>query len=136
MPTGGSFGTPSPDTGYALVLIRLHASDLSEGQQKVVAALMAARGSLLGRAPTKEDVGVARLIAGIGDGLPPSIVERGERWVLATAHERSPGRLAAAEAEPELLILPAAEVKRSIRIVGGWAGRESGSVPKNEDRSV
>ena len=136
VPTGPSFGTPGPDTGFALVLIRAHGSDLSEGQQKVVAVLMAARASLLGRAPTKEDVEVARLMAGIGEGLPTNFVDRGERWVTAAGHERSPGRKALTEVERDLLMLPAREVRRSIRIVGSWAARGAGTVPENEDRSI
>lgn len=136
MPTGGSFGTPGPDTGYALVIIRAYGSDLSEGQQKVVAALMAARASRLGRAPTKDDLEVARLIAGIGEGIPQSVVERGERWVRSAAHERSPGNEAVAEVEPELLVIPVGEAGRSIRMVTGSAAAKGGTVPDHENRPL
>jgi len=136
VPAGGSFGTPGPDTGYALVIIRAYGSDLSKGQQKVVAALMAARASRLGRAPTKDDLEVARLIAGIGEGIPQGVVERGERWVRSAAHERSPGSQAVAEAEPELLVIPVGEAGRSIRIVAGWAGVKAGTVPDHENRPL
>lgn len=136
MRVGGSFGTPGPDMGYALVLMRRFAADLTEAQQKVVVALVAARASRLGRAPTREDVEVARLIAGVGDGLPANFVERGQAWAEAAAHERVPGTRAVSEAEPELLVLPASEVRRSIRIVGGWARRGGGTVTADEDRSL
>jgi hypothetical protein len=136
VPTGGSFGTPGPDTGYALVIVRAHGAELSEAEQKVVVALMAARSSKLGRAPTKADLEVAKLLAGLGDGLPQNFVERGQRWVAAAEHERVPGRLAVNEAEPELLVLPAADARRSIRIVGGWAMTKGGSVPDHENRPV
>jgi len=136
MRAGGSFGTPGPDMGYALVIIGQFGDGLSEAQRKVVAALMAARASRLGRAPVREDLEVARLIAGIGEGLPANFVERGEAWVVTAEHERVPGRRAVTEAEPELLVLPAGEVRRSIRIVGGWARRSGGTVADDEDRSL
>jgi hypothetical protein len=118
------------------VIIRSYGSDLTESQRKVIAALMAARASKLGRAPTKEDLDVAKLLTGLGDGLPQNFVERGKRWVDAADHERVPGRLAVSEAEPELLVLPANEARRSIRIVGGWAKTKSGGAPDHEDRPV
>ena len=71
VPRGGAFGTPGPDTGFACRLIR--AADLpdrSEELEQVLAALMAARASHFGRAPTVEDLEVAKLVCGIGDGLP------------------------------------------------------------------
>lgn len=122
--------------GYALVIIRAHGSDLNDGQKKVVAALMAARASRLGRAPTPEDLEVARLVAGIGDGLPANFVERGIRWVTESGHERTPGRQALTEAEPELLLMSAEEARRSIRFVGGGEGRKAGTVPGDEDRPL
>ena len=135
MPWGGAFGTPGPDMGYALVIIRANGADLTEGQQKVVAALMAARASRLGRAPTAEDLDVARLIAGIGDGLPANLVERGVRWVTESGHERTPGRHAVAEAEPDLLVMSKEEARRSIQIVGGEEPK-AGTVPGDEDRPL
>lgn len=136
VPSGGAFGTPGPDTGYALLLIRALGPELSAGQQKVVAALMAARASRLGRAPTAEDLDVARLISGIGDGLRPTLVERGKHWVTESVHERTPGQKAVAEAEPELLVMSAEDARRSILIVGGGEGRKAGTVPGDEDRPL
>ena len=119
MPWGGAFGTPGPDTGWALKLVR--AADLPErtdGLESVLAALMAARASHFGRAPVPEDLEVAMILAGLGEGLPPDVIERRGRWVEATAHEPSPGRLAVSEIELDLLELKPGQIKRRLGIVG------------------
>ena len=116
---GGAFGTPGPDTGWALKLVR--AADLperSDGLESVLAALMAARASHFGRAPVPEDLEVAMILAGFGEGLPADFVERRERWIEATAHEPSPGRAAVADIEPDLLELKPEWIKRRLRIIG------------------
>ncbi len=118
VPKGGNFGRPGPDTGYALSLIRQSDVQLSPSQEQVVAALMGARTSLLGRAPTASDLAVALVLSGIGDGLPALVVERGVEWADATAHEPSPGQVAVDEVEPDLLTLSPDEVRRRLRIVG------------------
>jgi len=64
VPWGGAFGTPGPDTGYALKLIRDRGLDAEPGMgDDLVAALLAiisARTSALGRAPVPMDVDIAR----------------------------------------------------------------------------
>ena len=119
MPWGGAFGTPGPDTGYALKLVR--AADLPErtdGLEIVLAALMAARASHFGRAPVPEDLEVARILAGYGEGLPAEFLERRDRWIAATAHERSPGQAAVTDIEPDLLELKPDQIKRRLRMIG------------------
>jgi hypothetical protein len=112
VPRGDQFGTPGPDTGYALTLIeRTELPDRSEGLVKVLAALMGARAASFGRAPTVEDLEVAKLLSGIGDGLPDHLVDRRARWVEATAHETPPGRSALADVGPDLLRNPPAAVR-------------------------
>lgn len=91
------FGTPGPDTGYALRIIREVEGPLDPDVEAVLVALMSARGSLLGRAPIQEDLEVAKLLAGLADGLPTALSERLDRWTAAVPHERSKGRLAVAE---------------------------------------
>ena len=86
MPWGGAFGTPGPDTGYGMKLVR--EADLPErtdGLESVLAALMAARASLFGRAPVIEDLEVAKLLAGLGEGLPPDLADR--RRVQPAQHD-------------------------------------------------
>lgn len=96
MPTGPAFGNPAPDAGYALRLV----SDLDlalgahEDRHDVAAALAAvamARASLFGRAPTAEDVAMARLVFGFdGDGIPAPLLEGLQRdrlhWFANLAH--------------------------------------------------
>jgi hypothetical protein len=69
VPWGGAFGTPGPDAGYALRLLAGRPLALAEGErrddaERMVAALMGARASLLGRGPVAGDAEVAELILG------------------------------------------------------------------------
>ena len=119
MPWGGAFGTPGPDTGWALKLVKAaELPERSDGLELVLAALMAARASHFGRAPVPEDLEVARILAGIGEGLPAEFLERRERWIAATAHERSPGQAAVTDIEPDLLELKPDQIKRRLRLIG------------------
>jgi hypothetical protein len=60
MPWGGAFGTPGPDTGYALRLLE----DGGHGREeaRALAAIATARASWLGRAPVAADVEAAGII--------------------------------------------------------------------------
>lgn len=119
MKWGGAFGTPGPDTGFAFKIIR--GADLperSEPLELVLGALMGARASLFGRAPTGEDLEVAKIVAGIGYNLPPDLAERRDRWLEATAHEASPGRTAVAEIDPDLLRHKPEAVAKRLRLLG------------------
>lgn len=119
MPWGGVFGTPGPDAGFALrIIAESELADRSDGLEAVLAALMTARASLLGRAPVPEDLAVALVVAGYGENLPAGLAERRERWVEATAHERSPGRSAVADVDPDLLRHKPDQVARRLRIIG------------------
>ena len=76
--TGGRFGNPGPDAGYALKLLadREIAATPGEHRRDVVAAIaavMSARAASLGRAPVVADAEVAELILGYGGwaaGIP------------------------------------------------------------------
>lgn len=71
MPWGGLFGTPGPDTGYALRLLsERELPGGSEHRDDVTAAILAivsARGSALGRAPVGPDIDVAIDLLGLDD---------------------------------------------------------------------
>lgn len=114
MPSGPGFGTPGPDAGWGLRLIRQLAPGLDPDLEAVVAALMTARAAGFGRAPVAEDLEVARLLAGLEDGLPEAMVERSRRWVAAVPHERSKGRRAVAEIDDDLLALTPSELRRRL----------------------
>ena len=119
MPWGGAFGTPGPDMGWALKLVR--SADLPErtdGLEAVLAALMAARASVFGRAPVPEDLEVAKVLAGLAEGLPSEFSEKRDRWIEATAHEASPGRSAVSEIDRDLLMLKPDQLLRRLRIPG------------------
>ena len=112
VPHGEGFGNPGPNTGWALRLIdQAEIPERSGGLEKVLAAIMGARASSFGRAPTREDLEVALLLCGIGEALPDHLAERRQRWVDATAHEVPSGRTALAEVGTELLRIKPAAVR-------------------------
>jgi hypothetical protein len=101
---GGSFGTPGPDTGWAIRLVRAaHLPDRTPDLEALLVTLMSARASQLGRAPMSADLEVAKLMCGIGEGLPAYLSERRQRWLRVAAHEKVKGRSAVAELDPDLL---------------------------------
>jgi hypothetical protein len=104
-PEGGAFGTPGPDTGWALRI--LSTADLPEDGprlRQVLAALMSARAAHYGRAPVPEDLEVALTLAGLGRNRSDELDARRERWVVTAAHEKPPGRTAVAEAGEDLFL--------------------------------
>lgn len=70
VPWGGPFGTPGPDTGYALKLAAAAKLELASGEnrgdvEKAMVLLMGARASHFGRAPTNEDLQFVILLLGL-----------------------------------------------------------------------
>jgi hypothetical protein len=63
MPWGGSFGTPGPDIGFAIKIARARGlpgtDDEHADVEAAIVAVMAARASAIGRAPTNRDFDVA-----------------------------------------------------------------------------
>lgn len=63
MPWGGRFGTPAPDIGFAIKIVRSRTLPGSDDEradlEAAVVAVMAARASAVGRAPTNHDFDVA-----------------------------------------------------------------------------
>ncbi len=104
MPRGGAFGTPGPDTGWALRIIRTLDPQEDPDLEALLAALMAARAAALGRAPIPQDLVVAKLFAGLVEGVPEFLSERRRRWLAAVPHERAKGRIAVAEVDAVLLV--------------------------------
>lgn len=118
MPRGGAFGTPGPDAGWALRIVReADIPDLSDDLRAVLVALMAARASAFGRAPIPQDLEAAMALCGIGgDSVPEWVRERTERWIAAVPHERSKGRTAVAEVDPDLLRQSPDRVRAALRL--------------------
>ena len=67
MPWGGSFGTPGPDTGFAIRIVRERGLPGGADVEVAVVAVMAARASAVGRAPTSPDLDVAIDLLGLFD---------------------------------------------------------------------
>lgn len=117
VPTGGTFGTPGPDTGWALKIIRHMAPQQDENTEHVLAALMSARAASFGRAPIPEDLEVAKLLCGMGEGLPLQLSARARKWFHAVPHERSKGRTAVAAVDVAHLRMKPAELRQDL-VVG------------------
>ena len=116
MEGGGLLGTTGPDPGWGLKLIA-HASLPSDDEhlREVVVGLTLARAASFGRAPVPEDVDVALALCGYGFDAPESVLERRERWVEATAHDRRPGATAVAEVDRGLLRETPARIQAALR---------------------
>jgi len=96
--SGGLFGRPGPDTGWAFRIVRQADLPAEEREaEAVLVTLMSARASLFGRAPIPQDLEVARVLMGYEDGAPPQVVERRLRWLGKSRHEPVPGAAAAQE---------------------------------------
>jgi len=98
VPWGGAFGTPGPDTGYALRLLAGRAGE--PGEMSALAAIVAARASRLGRAPVPADVAAAEAVLAllpVGDAPGPGA--EGRRRLLEAF-------------DPSLLSLPLDELRR------------------------
>lgn len=81
VPWGGAFGTPGPDTGFAARILRKAIYELAPGEsaaavETALVAVISARASLFGRAPTRGDAASALLILGLGGDLPPEHADR------------------------------------------------------------
>jgi hypothetical protein len=122
VPWGGAFGTPGPDTGYALRLLAGRPLALAEGERRadaepMVAALMAARASLLGRAPVAGDAEVVEAILGFrAEGS--AVADAAEKRRRFSGHGAEGLRLLLEAVDAGLLTVPEAEVRRR------WAAGE------------
>lgn len=124
VPWGGAFGTPGPDTGYVLLLLRAEDLPLAAGESRpdavaALAALAGARASLLGRAPVPADIAVARLLLGYstpaGD-TAPSLQERSRRVAGAARHA---GRRSALVGAVDISLLEAPPDEVAARLADG-----------------
>jgi hypothetical protein len=116
VPRGKGFGTPGPDTGWALRIIRHIEGDMDPDLEHVLTSLMSARASAYGRAPIPEDLEVAKLLCGIGEGLPLDLSARRKTWLAAVPHERSKGRAAVNDVDKDLLMKKPAEVRQALSL--------------------
>jgi hypothetical protein len=124
VPWGGAFGTPGPDTGYALRLVASRAWALEPAEDRhdveaAAAALMAARASHCGRAPVVADAEVAELLLGLSPDAEaaPSLAGRRARVLPGIAHRAA--ALRALVASVDAAVLVAAPIEVADRIAAG-----------------
>lgn len=114
VPWGGAFGTPGPDTGYAWRLLEGRSGGPEES--RALATAMAARASLLGRAPMAADVEAAEIILSLA--RPPASGTNGS-GAQAPGHGAEGRRRLLESLDPILLAAPLDELRR--RRPGGSA---------------
>jgi hypothetical protein len=115
VPWGGAFGTPGPDTGYALKIAEGRNLPLVEGETRAdlvaaVAALMAARASHYGRAPMVADAEVAEALLGVG--TPDA--SWGVAWIRGLAHDRHALHDLVGAVDADALVAPLEAVQRRV----------------------
>lgn len=103
VPWGGAFGTPGPDSGYALRL--LEGRTAAGEEAAALAVVMSARASRLGRAPVAADVEAARIILALAGTASAGQGAEGRRRLLESV-------------DPGLLPAPLDELRRR-RPAGG-----------------
>ena len=117
MPSGDGFGTPGPDAGFAKTLIvRADIDDRSPELEAVLSAIMVARASSFGRAPTRGDLDAAMAMCGLGaTDAPEWVHERRKHWMHAIAHDKPQGRTAVSELDRELLRKKPDEIRSALK---------------------
>jgi hypothetical protein len=124
VPWGGAFGTPGPDTGYALRILASREWSLGPREDRHdveagVAAIMSARASRLGRAPVVADAEVAEMLLGLrAEDLPGEAVSRLRERRLAVlpgiAHRVAAQRALVASVRIEFLTADANTVRGEV----------------------
>ncbi len=82
--------------------------------EAVLVTLMAARASLLGRAPVPEDLDVARIVMGYEGGASDRMAARRRRWLKESRHEPVPGAGAAQEIGTDLLAMSPEDLRSAL----------------------
>ncbi len=124
VPSGPGFGTPGPDTGYALRLLSERDMDLDAdediGRVRTAAInLVSARAAHSGRAPSRTDIDAVLAILGLDESVSGTVrsalgADR-RRWVAKAAHGAMYGRAMVAAVDKELLYAPLTEVVDKLR---------------------
>ena len=129
VPWGGRFGTPGPDTGYALSLLAEREISTAGGESRgdavaAISALMAARASHFGRAPVITDAVVAELMLGYHPDAPSGMAAARVAAITGLAHHPERARALLAGIDTDVLAAPVDEVRR--RVSGGEAAVDFG----------
>jgi hypothetical protein len=103
VPWGDGFGTPGPDTGYALRL--LEERGVAEADRPALATVVGARASRLGRAPVAADIEAAEVLL----ALTP---RPGSNAGKASAHGVEAARRLVESLDADLLAAPLEVLRR------------------------
>ena len=113
VPWGGAFGTPGPDTGYALKLASEASFELEAGEsrpnvQSVLLLIMSGRASWFGKAPSSEDLAWSLMVLGLDrqEEIPQAVMARlaesRQYWAPRVGHSNAAARRLSARLTPEL----------------------------------
>jgi len=127
VPWGGAFGTPGPDTGYALKLASDAVYELDAGESRhnvesTLVLIMGARASLFGKAPSADDLGFGLILLGldssqeIPEAVMARLMESRRHWAPRVAHSKSAARALAARLTPQLLGWSLADLRQRLAL--------------------
>ncbi|MBT8165699.1 MAG: hypothetical protein HKO63_00030 [Acidimicrobiia bacterium] len=127
VPWGEGFGTPGPDTGYALKLASqaqfvLEPDENRHNVESVLVLIMSARASLFGKAPSADDLSFALLLIGLG--ADASVPEAGisalkanrKYWAPRVSHGSASARRLVSMLSPELLRLSVSDLRHQLAL--------------------
>jgi hypothetical protein len=127
VPWGDGFGTPGPDTGYALKLAAGADYELDEGENRhnvdsVLVLIMSARASLFGKAPSSDDLAFARLLIGLGsdEPVPDASLNRlaanRKHWAPRVSHGSASARALVSRLSPKLLKMSVEDLRHRLAL--------------------
>jgi hypothetical protein len=128
VPWGAGFGTPGPDTGYALKLasqadIELEPDEDRHNVESVLILIMSARASLFGKAPSADDLAFALLLVGLDADVGPvpaagvtALTANRRYWAPRVAHGSAQARRLVSRLSPELLRLSVADLRHQLAL--------------------
>jgi hypothetical protein len=127
VPWGGAFGTPGPDTGYALKLASAASYELEEGEsrhnvQSVLLLLMSARASRFGKGPSADDLAWSLMLLGLDrqEEIPQAamarLAEDRQYWAPRVANSNAAARRLSAKLTPELLARSVVDLRHHLAL--------------------
>ena len=117
VPSGGRFGSAGPDHGWAIKVVD-HADlpDDDPAFRSIIIGLVQARAAIHGRAAVPEDIDAALVLCGYGEDASPEVVQRRQRWILESAHDKRPGASAVAEVDRDLIAAKPEQIRYALRL--------------------
>jgi hypothetical protein len=127
VPWGGAFGTPGPDTGYALKLASDASYELEAGESRtnvesVLLLIMGARASWFGKAPSSDDLAWSLMVLGLDrqEEIPQAVMarltENRQYWAPQVANSKAAARRLSARFTPELFAWSLAELRHHLAL--------------------